>query len=280
MPLHGAMNYHPPMMTPGHTNTRTAATRTADTRTADTRTAAGNPPRGIIFDLGGTLMVSASRDAENTARLLTEARQHGLEVDPQTAAAFDRARAWMWRETNRTGRQHTARQAIERAAGELGWQADDTLFDHLTACYFAPEVAAAKLHVGARRALAALRDDGLKVGLISNASDHRHIVAIVERTGLAPWLDPIVTSAAFGRIKPAPEIFQQVLDRWRLAPKSCVMVGDDPRADIAGARAAGLRSILVRLTPDAPVPAPDSPPDAVVTELLEVPEILRRWQPA
>lgn len=46
--------------------------------------------------------------------------------------------------------------------------------------------------------------------------------------------------------KPEGEFFRQALDDLRLEPGVVGMVGDDPEADIAGARASGLKGIAVR----------------------------------
>jgi len=45
--------------------------------------------------------------------------------------------------------------------------------------------------------------------------------------------------------KPARPIFDAVLDRLGLAPERCLFVGDDPRWDLAGPRALGMRALLI-----------------------------------
>jgi putative hydrolase of the HAD superfamily len=66
---------------------------------------------------------------------------------------------------------------------------------------------------------------------------------VLDRTGLAPLLDGIVISAEVGAAKPDPAIFEHALALARARSDEAVHVGDSPEADVAGARAAGLRAI-------------------------------------
>lgn len=61
--------------------------------------------------------------------------------------------------------------------------------------------------------------------------------------GFDTWLDAIVISEEAGASKPDPAIFRVALERIGAGAGETVMIGDAWRADIAGARAAGLRAI-------------------------------------
>ena len=72
---------------------------------------------------------------------------------------------------------------------------------------------------------------------------------VVERLGrysrtLSPGL-AIVDSRTHGYVKPHPTIFQAALGLLRVAAPDAVMVGDSLEEDIEGARALGMRAILV-----------------------------------
>jgi 4-nitrophenyl phosphatase len=45
--------------------------------------------------------------------------------------------------------------------------------------------------------------------------------------------------------KPRPRLFERACDALGIAPKSAVMIGDNPETDIAGADALGMQSILI-----------------------------------
>jgi putative hydrolase of the HAD superfamily len=68
---------------------------------------------------------------------------------------------------------------------------------------------------------------------------------VLERCGLAGKLDGVITSAAAGARKPDPAIFARALAQAGCAPAEALHVGDTPAEDLAGARAAGIRALLI-----------------------------------
>jgi 2-haloalkanoic acid dehalogenase type II len=72
--------------------------------------------------------------------------------------------------------------------------------------------------------------------------------ADIERIGIAHLFRFSISSRDCGVAKPAPEIFHAACDRLGLAPSAVLHVGDDPDLDVAGARAAGLRTAWVNRT--------------------------------
>jgi HAD superfamily hydrolase (TIGR01549 family) len=89
--------------------------------------------------------------------------------------------------------------------------------------------------------LADLRERGLKIGLVSNTG--RDLAAFVVHHALD--VDAAVGSAAHGKTKPHPAIFQAALDQLGVVAEEAAMVGDSPDDDVEGARALGMRAFLV-----------------------------------
>ncbi len=91
---------------------------------------------------------------------------------------------------------------------------------------------------GVRGALRLLRSLGLTLAVVANwdLSLHDHL----RRHGLRAWLDAVVTSADAGVRKPDPRPFLLAIEALGVAPERTLHVGDDPRDDAEGARAAGL----------------------------------------
>lgn len=52
-------------------------------------------------------------------------------------------------------------------------------------------------------------------------------------------------SCKFGGIKPEPAIYARVLDGLQVEAGKVLFVGDTPRADIEGSRAAGMKALHV-----------------------------------
>ena len=86
-----------------------------------------------------------------------------------------------------------------------------------------------------------LRTARVKIGLVSNGI--RDLSEFVAHHRLD--VDAIVDSRSHGRVKPHPTIFQAALGLLGVDAADAVMVGDSLEEDIEGARALGMRAILV-----------------------------------
>jgi putative hydrolase of the HAD superfamily len=92
-------------------------------------------------------------------------------------------------------------------------------------------------------ALAALRAGGLRLVCVSNWDVS--LPEVLERCGLGGSFDGVVTSAGTGSRKPDPAIFEAALELARCSPERALHVGDTVEEDVAGAAAAGIRSLLI-----------------------------------
>lgn len=104
---------------------------------------------------------------------------------------------------------------------------------------------------GARRTLTALRERGYRLGVVSNADGR--VQKLLDDAGLGGHLEIVLDSAHVGIEKPDPRIFLAAAERLGLSAASCAYVGDLYEIDVVGARAAGLRAILIGACP-APEP--------------------------
>ena len=103
---------------------------------------------------------------------------------------------------------------------------------------------------GARAALQAIADRGMRLGIVSNAD------GTVEQQlrsdgicqlgpGAGVEVHVVLDSAVVGVAKPDPAIFCLALEALQVAPEAAIHVGDTPASDVAGALAAGVRPVLV-----------------------------------
>ena len=88
---------------------------------------------------------------------------------------------------------------------------------------------------------AALRAAGLRIGLVSNSARDVREFAVHH----ALDVDAGISSFHHGRTKPHASIFRAVLDLLGVEPAEAAMVGDQVADDIEGARALGMRAILL-----------------------------------
>jgi putative hydrolase of the HAD superfamily len=122
---------------------------------------------------------------------------------------------------------------------------------------------------GALESLNALRDAGWRTALLTNG-DPAVQAGKVRALGLETLVDHVVYASEHAPGgKPAREPFLEVLRRLQVTPACTVMVGDDPVNDMDGARAVGIRTILVARAGRAR----HEGADAVVHLLSEVPRV-------
>ncbi len=99
----------------------------------------------------------------------------------------------------------------------------------------------ADLLPGALDLLRGVRRLGLSTAL---ASASRNAPALVERLGLAPWLDVVADANCVANAKPDPEIFLLAASLLGTEPADCVGV-EDSAAGITAIKTAGMRAVGV-----------------------------------
>jgi HAD superfamily hydrolase (TIGR01549 family) len=92
-------------------------------------------------------------------------------------------------------------------------------------------------------ALNALHDRGLRLVVVSNWDCS--LPRVLDGCGLGELLDGTITSAEAGVRKPDPAIFERALELAGCGAEAALHVGDTADEDVAGARAAGIRSLLI-----------------------------------
>jgi HAD superfamily hydrolase (TIGR01549 family) len=130
---------------------------------------------------------------------------------------------------------------------------------------------------GARDALEKL-SARYKLGIICDVgfSPGRVLRRVLADSGILEAFDSLVFSDEAGRSKPHPQVFQQTAIRLGAEPHRIVHVGDLEHTDIAGAKAAGYRSIrFAGVTPieDGETTAADG----LTREWRDVPLMLERF---
>ncbi len=92
-------------------------------------------------------------------------------------------------------------------------------------------------------ALRELRSRGLRLVVASNWDCS--LPEWLDGAGLGQLVDGVVSSAVIGEAKPAPAVFEAALSLAGVGRTEALHVGDSVANDVAGARAAGIRAVLV-----------------------------------
>jgi 2-haloalkanoic acid dehalogenase type II len=83
-----------------------------------------------------------------------------------------------------------------------------------------------------------------RLGMISNTF-HQSFQPLREKFELDSYFEYIIPSYEVGLIKPNPKIFMLALEKFEVRPDEAIMVGDNWNDDVLGARAVGMRGILI-----------------------------------
>lgn len=212
-----------------------------------------NPPpqslntQAVFFDVGDTLVHVHPSVGEVYAGV---AAGHGAKLEPgDVQGRFDEA----W-DQMRSGIPPGANRYRVFPGGELGWWREivrrsfaGTGFDpdpHFTEFFGVFAGASAwRAFPEAERTLEGLRARGLRLGVISNWDSR--LPALLEALGLRRYFSLVLYSSAEDVEKPAQEIFRRAARRCGVKPAHALHVGDRLEEDYRGARAAGLRAVLV-----------------------------------
>lgn len=245
-----------------------------------------NRIEAVLFDLGDTLIYFDAEwpDVFSEARqaLLNSLQESGLDLGQEFIDEFYARMLAYYRERDTEFIEHTMHYVLCAALTSrgLGGTPDEVLrsalrsFHKVTQSHWIPEADALPV-------LERLRSMGYRLALVSNGADDANTQVLVDKAGLRPYLEVIISSAAEGIRKPNPKIFINTLKMMNVPPERAVMVGDTLGADILGARNAGVFSVWVTRranTPGNRAHADTIRPDAEIETLSELPELLIRLE--
>lgn len=222
--------------------------------------ASSDRPDAVLFDLGNTL-VSYYKAADfepvlerSVAAAAAALREH-FAVDGDRHARFDVAAAYERAKACNVERaDHRVWPLAERLLRVFALDAPlpPAVAGRLVQCFLEPVFATGKIDSEAIRVLHGIRSLGLKSAIVSNTpwgSPAAPWRAELARRGLLDQVDVAVFCVDVGWRKPAPQPFGSALRQLGVAPARAWFVGDDPRWDIDGARAAGLTPVLLGTEP-------------------------------
>jgi putative hydrolase of the HAD superfamily len=194
-------------------------------------------PNAVLFDLDGTLF---DRDASFLELVQDQYDCFAAELELIPREVFIR------RVVEMDGHGYVDRHVVYRDLSRefcLSVTTGERLTTHFRDTYASysrcfPEVPTA---------LADLRANGMKLGIITNGSTSMQEQKI-RQLGIEDLMDEVLISEREGLRKPDRKIFERALGRLRVVPAEAWYVGDHPLVDVHGAFEAGLTPVW-RYTP-------------------------------
>jgi HAD superfamily hydrolase (TIGR01549 family) len=229
----------------------------------------------VLFDLDDTLHddTAAFEGAANDVAHEVAA-EYGIDAG-ELASAYVRRAGDFWKRLSRdelTTALGRVRSAMwESALADVGLR-NPGLADLCADAYNRYRAEHLELWPEVPALLAGLRAGGRRLGLITNgfSETHREKIALLE---LERSFDAIVIADEVGMVKPDPRVFLHTCAELGARAERSIMVGDRYDRDIAGAAAAGLKTVWLNVRREA---LPEgAPPDATVLHIADVAEALR-----
>jgi putative hydrolase of the HAD superfamily len=242
--------------------------------------------RGLLFDLGGTLLEAEPRRTRECEQMaLTSAglvAGFGGEALDRFVEVVGSHLARRWEEASRDDlRSPSDEEIVAEALARLGEGTGRARAARIcqvlrwnALCHFRPAP-------GATETLALLRRRGCRLAVVSNLLLRAEgMRAHLSQLGLSQFFETLVFSSEVGWLKPHPRVFQHALEALGARAEETVFIGDDLRADIQGAQAAGLHAIWKRpgppLTSNTASSSSEVRAEAVIDRLSELPQALER----
>jgi len=241
--------------------------------------------RAVTFDFWHTLVAEhpgtmRAMQIDRWVRLLADAGQP-REVD-DIEAAF--AKNWQRFEEHWWGNtgQYTPTDSVLFVTKELSIDADDALRAELIESFrIVGETAELEVAPGLEACLRALRDAGLRLGIVCDVglTSSPTLRTRLDRLGVLDAFDVCSFSDETDVFKPAPEAFRAALDPLGVDPSDAAHIGDNERTDITGANALGMVSVryegLLRVTGLLDGLTFEGLADHVINDLAALPRLLQ-----
>lgn len=202
-----------------------------------------NEPAAVLFDFGDTLVTLRTPREELFLRAATSI---GLELDPANVQRAYQVVEFTNKFSSVSGQDRSTFYAKynEQLCEVLGVSSHyPSLLPAITDAF--ANSGGWMLIEDAKSTLTKLQDRSMRLALVANWDSN--LAAVAGRFGIRDYFSAIVASHAVGVEKPSPGIFKIALDELGLGSSEgrFFYVGNEYRADVLGARAAGLTPVLI-----------------------------------
>lgn len=249
--------------------------------------------KGILFDMDNTLIDwrgfgddwgSLQRvHLQNVYNFLAEAgRPLEKSVNHFEMAYRDNVMD-AWAEARTTLRAPHLATIILTTLKQLGFEPDEVIdIAAILKAYDWDAVSGVVVFPDVMPALKQLRDHGIKLGIVTNASEPMWLRDTeLERYDLLqyfPEKELRISAADVGYLKPHPRIFKYALEKMETSAEETLFIGDNPVADIAGAQGIGMRAVLRINHPAPPLISGLIVPDAAINNFHELVRLVHEWE--
>jgi len=241
--------------------------------------------RAVLFDLGNTLLEYElqgrwreflRRRLEEMYPLVCESASVALSPADFAARVGEIIGGEHARQIERSGRSWHFAARLREGLAQAGLSADAAWLDRLTDAFYEPIRACTKPYPDTSEALDRLRSQGMPMAIITNSpwdTPTRLLRGDLEQWNLADFFRAFICSGELPWRKPNPSFMSAAAEALEVPARHCLVVGDTPEVDIAGAQAAGMQSAWLNRE-GAAFPTSGPQPNWAAKELAEIVQAL------
>lgn len=245
--------------------------------------------KAVIFDMGGTLEDVIHTDEYKVPcgeKILAYLKKNDISIPMSAGDFMDKLSA-----KNKEYRKWGLETRREISPYELWsqWYMDGFSYNDARLRVIAENLADIwertyyhrELRPDAKPMLQGLKDQGIRMGVISNTASQTQVIEILHEYNIRHYFDSVYLSSLSGFRKPHPELFYAASASLDVKPGESIYVGDTISRDVRGARGAGyfavirINSHLTALS-DAMTKIEEDDADYVIGNLQEIVGIVKK----
>lgn len=212
----------------------------------------GRTIQAILFDLGETLILFGRLRAGEIFNRAARLSYDYLVQQNQPVGSY--RLYWLWNNlyirlrllsSFLSGNDFDSLTALKQYGRKKGFTLTESQWEELNWQWYSPLAEKAEIEPDIHKTLAALKQAGLKLGILSNTFVHgssldRHL----KEAGLLEYFDHRIYSYQYAFRKPDRRIFLEAARKIDTEPARILFVGDRMDKDVRGALAAGMVPVL------------------------------------
>ncbi len=236
--------------------------------------------KAILFDLGETLLDFGKISTTRVFREGARSSHAYLKSMGQAAGPFE---WYCWKNLIRlrlrtfisslTGNDFDAFGLLQKVGRRTGFKLTDEQWTEYAWRWYAPLGAIGKVQEDTAQALAALRDGGLKLGIVSNTFVNREsLERHMKEYGILDFFPVRIYSYECAQRKPSREIFEAAAEAIGEPFENIAFVGDRIDNDIEPALKHGMLAVMKQAYTNKGKQAPEGA--FVIRRISELPELI------
>jgi len=198
----------------------------------------------VTFDDFGTLRYSAKKQEDIIYPIFRALSEKGMSLTKETFLnQYFKMDALYRKQLKESSRESLLDEVIADVLESLGFKSEAFMGAIKEAVDYGLSTRSVKWYPDALPVLSILRKRGYKLGLISNT--HWRLLDDLQ-IKVERIFDAVTVSYEHVYAKPHPSIFLATLKKLGVEANRCLHVGDDPVADVQGAKKVGMKTVFIK----------------------------------